>query len=190
MAGTLGRAGSGLGQAWLGLARFGRHGCRKGSEMVYRWKDGARVPAGSDPQIIGDEIERLRTRSGGLLTAKHILKAAKAKRSPLHPHFEWDDTAAAEKYRQAQASYLLRVVVVAAAEDEEPFKPVRAFVTVGDDDEAQPRTFTHIRAAMRDDGLREQVLARARKEVRAWRQRYDGFREFSELFAVIDEVAV
>jgi len=158
--------------------------------MVYKWKDGARVPPGADAQIVGNEIERLRDRSGGLLTAKQLLKAAKAKRSPLHRHFEWDDTAAAEKYRQAQASYLLRVVVVAADEGEEPFAPVRAFVTVGDDDEPQPRTFTHIRAAMRDDGLREQVLARAKKEVRAWRQRYAGLDAFAALFAVIDEVAV
>jgi len=158
--------------------------------MRYGFSDGARIPPGQDADQVGNELERLRAAAGGLLTAEGVLGAAKRKRSPLHDFFEWDDNRAAQRYRLAQASYLLRVVVVVPEDDEERFHPVRAFVTVGQPDEAQPRTFTHVRAAMADDDMRDQVLGRARRELAGWRRRYRQLEEFAAVLEAIDSVLV
>jgi hypothetical protein len=42
------------------------------------------------------------------LTPDDVIKAAQDKESPLHAQFEWDNTAAAHAYRQAQARELIR----------------------------------------------------------------------------------
>ena len=45
------------------------------------------------------------------VTPSMVLEAARAKDSPLHGLFVWDDTEAAEKYRLIQAGGFLRAVV-------------------------------------------------------------------------------
>lgn len=55
-----------------------------------------------DAQIIGPELERL---AGlGVTTPDGIMDAAQDEASPLHPYFEWDNKAAAAKYREWQAA--------------------------------------------------------------------------------------
>ena len=48
----------------------------------------------------------------GRLSARSVLNAAMDKNSPLHSYFEWDDTAAAVKYRLEQARELIRKIKV------------------------------------------------------------------------------
>jgi len=63
-----------------------------------------------DPQVIGEELERLRATSD--LTAETVVKAARNAKSPLHGEFVWDDTKAAHRYRLVQARTLVRSVKV------------------------------------------------------------------------------
>ena len=53
-------------------------------------------------------IEAMADANGGLITPAEIVDHATDPDSPLHSFFEWDDTAAAAKYRLAQASKLIR----------------------------------------------------------------------------------
>lgn len=48
----------------------------------------------------------------GVLTPRAVVKDAKNPKSPLHSEFEWDDSAAAERYRLAQARDLIARVHV------------------------------------------------------------------------------
>lgn len=61
-------------------------------------------------QQVGEELERLSKSLRGHLTPRDVLDAAKAKQSPLHDIFEWDDSTAAERFRIFQARNLIRLI--------------------------------------------------------------------------------
>lgn len=54
------------------------------------------------------EVNRLAKLGGGRITPRALVDAARDPDSPLHSFFEWDDSEAAEKYREMQARTLLR----------------------------------------------------------------------------------
>lgn len=153
--------------------------------MIYEFRDGFHITG--DAQQVGETLERLRVRHGGQLAPRHVVSDAARKGSPLHQYFEWDDTEAARKYRLSQAAYLIRAVVIVPAPDQRPFEPVRAFVCIQGPEE-RARAFTHVCAAMRDEQLREKVIARAKKELQDWRKRYADLQTFAEVFDAIDSL--
>ena len=66
--------------------------------MKVMWKDGCRysVPA----QFAYDTIHDLYQQ--GKTTAKDLVDASRPEEAPLHKLFEWNDSIAAEKYREEQ----------------------------------------------------------------------------------------
>lgn len=63
-------------------------------------------------EVVHQELEQIRKKNPDkTLQPIDIVNAARKKRSPLHRFFEWDDTAAAEKFRLAQATFLVKAVV-------------------------------------------------------------------------------
>lgn len=62
------------------------------------------------------------------LNERDVLADARDESSPLHAYFEWDDTAAAERYRLAQAQDLIRRVKVTVVRANESPVSVRAFI--------------------------------------------------------------
>ena len=76
--------------------------------------------------IIKSELERLFLE--GLLRPADVVEAARDPESPLHSHFEWDDTEAAEKWREEQARQLIRNVRIEVGTSSPVL--VRAFVSL------------------------------------------------------------
>ena len=62
--------------------------------------------------MVGSTIEKLRKKNGGFLQAMNVVDASRKKSDPLHHFFEWNDTAAGEKWREQQARVLIGSVVV------------------------------------------------------------------------------
>ena len=151
------------------------------SATVYRWKPGARIKINA--RVAGQELERIRTKHNGRLTADDVLKEARSKASPLHGAFEWSDTKAAQQFRLQQAQYLVRSIEITVVQSKTKTSNVRAFVNVKRD---QDRSYTSIAHAMSDKELREQVVAQAWKELQEWRGRYETLSEFSKVFGIID----
>lgn len=151
---------------------------------TYRWKPGAVGKV--DAQTAGEELERIRVRHNGRLDQDNLLREAAKPKNPLHAHFEWNDRRAAHEYRLEQARYLIRSIeVVMAADDEgEEPKTIRAFVNVVRDED---RSYTSVAHAMSDPDLRAQVVAQAWKELEAWRQRHAELAEFAKVFTSIDK---
>ena len=154
--------------------------------MIFEFREGYRPQSRDvDPQVVGSVIEELR-KEHGLVTPELVLETARPKASPIHNAFEWDTKVAAEKYRLAQAGYLIRAVYAVPTQDE--FKSLttadRAFYYV----KPTPTTegYTSQFVAMSDDVLRKQVLDRALAELRTWQAKYKHLRELEELFLVID----
>lgn len=148
--------------------------------MIYRW---IRSPSASiNPQVAGEELERIRVRHNGRLTPAAVVLEARNIDNPLHPTFEWNDAVAANSYRVEQAKYLIRSIEVTFDEPAEA-KPTRAFVSVVKED---ARAYTSITDAMSDPEMRGQVLYAAFRELEVWRSRYAELEELAEVFASID----
>lgn len=150
--------------------------------MIYQWKSEARLKI--DPQVAGEELERIRTWDNGRLDAKSVVEVSRDPGAPLHPAFEWDDAKAAEGFRVEQAKYMIRMIVVSPEPEKEEAKPIRAFVSVVRDED---RSYTSVSHAMADPELRRQVLLTALRELEAWRDRYAELVELANVFAVIEE---
>jgi hypothetical protein len=153
--------------------------------MVYQWKHGSKV--GVDPQIAGEELERIRTWNNGRLEAKAVVDASRDPGAPLHGIFEWNDRKAATAWRVEQAKYVIRSVEIVIDRGAEESPPIRAFVSVQRDED---RSYTSTVHALAVPDLRAQVLDQAWRELEAWRRRHAELVELAKVFAVIDQARV
>lgn len=107
-------------------------------------------------------------KNGGILQVDAVLQEAKDKSSPLHNHFEWDDSVAAEAHRRYQARVLIQRCKITIVETEPT--TVRAFVSLQSDREAGGgyRMTTKV---MDDEALREEFLRDIRLTIARWNQK-------------------
>lgn len=75
------------------------------------------------------ELERIASEHGGQLFTADVIDAARNKKNPLHPAFEWDDTVAAERFRTEQARKLIKSIRVVY--EDRPDEPKFVHVRVG-----------------------------------------------------------
>ena len=179
-----------LGKGWHGMVRsvpvlFGLLGCGqvrqaiKGGKlfMVYKAKDGARLK--TDAQTIGEICERLEKNGG--LTAKRLVDESRPEDAPLHKEFEWDDATAAEAYREEQARYIIRSIVI----QPEPTKNdvVRAFFPV-----AEQKVFESLPVILSDAKKTSALLDMALRELKAFELKYSTLSQLEPVFEAIKEV--
>ena len=154
-------------------------------KKLFKLKSGASLPVKAD--IAGKEIERLKNLNGGILNPQVVLKAAMPKKAILHNCFEWNDTAAAAKYRLEQAQYLLRAIeVVYVGDDGTKSEPVRAFVTLIEDGICNPRSNYMAMAEILDDKeLYSRYLNDTLSEYEALARRNSNIKEFAKIHEAI-----
>lgn len=132
-----------------------------------------------DKKVI-DELRRIESERG-LLIPSEVVEAARPATSPLHPHFEWDDSAAAEKYRIDQARNLIRVCVEYVGNGDSRRK-IDAFVSLSTDRATGGgyRSMTHVLAM---DNLRAQLIEDAILDMDRFRAKYASVAELVDVFA-------
>lgn len=155
----------------------------------YAWKRGA-IPV--KPATAAQELHRIAERDGDVSPAA-VVKAATPKGAPLHPAFEWDNKKAAELYREDQARYLMRQLVVvyrdAGGEQQQTRAMVRLTVheLVEDEDEpAGPMRYLPIQRVLADEGMTRDYIAQAREELRAFQSKYRDVQALASTVAAID----
>jgi hypothetical protein len=153
--------------------------------MIWKIDRNARVSGvtSENIQAIGNELRRIAEKNG-VIDPSEVVKEAEAITSPLHPVFEWDDDKAASAHRIWQARNLIKSVRVVTGKGEESLEQ-RVYVNVVT---GTARGYMHVPAVMSDDVLRYQVLAKAKADLAAWRERYKELHELSLVFTVVDEV--
>lgn len=131
-------------------------------------------------------------RRAGLVSPQLVVSEARKPSSPLNKYFEWDDSLAAEKFREVQAGRLIRSVYVISSDA--PNSPaVRAFVNIkestdaSDDEAPSIQGYVGIVTTLTRPDLQSQVLAYAREQLVLWRKKFGGYKEFYEVVRVIDE---
>jgi hypothetical protein len=140
--------------------------------------------ADAPAQNLRDILLDIRERRGKL-TPEIVLDEARDENHPLHHRFEWDDSAAAEKFRLSQAANLLRVKY--KQETVNGTRDLRAFVVTRpapDADEADPRSeYTPIEEAVLDPITRQLLLNQMRRDWMTFKSRYGNMAEFAEFIA-------
>jgi hypothetical protein len=114
-----------------------------------------------------DEIKEvlISLQKDGLLHPDAVVEAARNPASPLHDFFTWDDTEAAEKYRQDEARQLIRSIKIEV--DTGVPVEVRAFVSLSADRQngAGYRQFTEV---MDSEFLRAQLMNDIDAKIHGW----------------------
>lgn len=146
---------------------------------VYKWKDGTRMAVSA--QDAGEVCSQLE--SEGRLTRANLVEVSRPEDAPLHKAFEWNDTVAAQRYREEQAGRIIRFVEVTTDRIEEP---TRAFVSLAV--ATQAREYHSIEAVLETADGRRQLLAEAKSELEAFRRKYKGLQELARVFAEIERV--
>lgn len=150
-------------------------------KYIFREGEPVRLKSGklADPQVIGEELDRIRVSAGGQLEPQAVVNAARNKKNPLHPFLEWDDSRAAEAFRLDQARAIVRLVRVVDEETEEG--SARAFISLAGVGGISYRSVQEVKTS-RD--LAEAVLAAADRDLAAFERRY---RELREICAIVVE---
>ena len=132
-------------------------------------------------ETFGRHLHQLKTQNGGL-RPEDIVEDARDLKSPLHDWFQWDDTKAAERYRETQAQYLLRSINVVVKYQEEEWE-TRLFYNVI----VQERAYYTIDKVLTEDDIRAQVIEKAKKSLTSWTRIYGLYEELFDVTRAIEE---
>lgn len=114
------------------------------------------------------------------LTPELVVDEARPVDHPLHTRFEWDDTTAAEKYRQVQAAELIRSVKI-VYRDAPVERSVRGFVNVRPNTGPNRGVYMPTEEAVADDFTRKLLLAECKREWQAFKAKYEHLAEFADI---------
>lgn len=131
-----------------------------------------------DANDAAKEIMRIRDKRGSI-EPSDIVDESRDEKAVLHGCFEWDDDVAAEKYREHQASCIVKnITVVSEAKEAEN---VRAFVRVSSG--YQPMS-----VVLESRDMTQELLAIAMRELRAFQRKYATLEKLAPVFEAIEAV--
>ena len=150
---------------------------------AYVWKSGSRIKADAD--VAGKQCEELEKTVG--LTAKNLLEANRAEDAPLHDEFEWDDKAAAERYRESQAMHIINCLCVApegTTKQTEVNIQQRAFMKTAFD---QPN-YISVKVIVQSEECYDGMMNIAKRELQAFERKYRALTELKPVFDAIHAI--
>ena len=142
----------------------------------YKIKNLFKAPA----QVAGEVCEALEKSTVGL-SPRSLLDASRHVNAPLHGEFEWDDSVAAENYRESQAATIIRNIYVVRADKVNEEVSVRAFVSATS--ETKVGRYHNIQAVIEDDAMKAHLLNSALRDCRSF---IDKYKRLAEMQGVVD----
>lgn len=146
--------------------------------MVYKWRTGFYK---TSAEVAAEEMNRLAASNN--LTAKALVDASRPVDAPLHDEFEWDDSIAAEKWREQEARVMIASITVIADENAQA-EPVRAFFNI----EPSTPIYEPVQTIVRDSSKSDRLFTQAMEELESFQRKYNSIKEFSKLFLEIDHI--
>lgn len=113
-------------------------------------------------------LTKIARQNGGVLKVEDVLSEARDESSPLHKHFEWDDSEAAEQYRRQQARALIQKCKITLIESQ-PVE-IRAFVSLPTDRE-NGGGYRLTSEVMGDDRMKAELLRDIKLTIARWTQK-------------------
>jgi hypothetical protein len=151
----------------------------------YNFRENYNMPVAAD--VIGHELERIRTEHGGDHSAAEVKEAARPEHAPLHPCvFDCEPAAAAEHYYTERARTVIRSVVPVYEEDDgRVVRPLVHNVHVTRPDGKE--TYLPLAVAVVHEDYREQVRRDALSGLDAWRARFGAIADFRPIADAIGD---
>ena len=151
--------------------------------------DSGTTNRGTDPEKVAGEIFSI----SDTPTASEIVNMASDPGKESYKLFDWDDAVAGPKWRLHQASKILGALKVEFVKKEtepdwkekEKIIPVRLFY--GNPMEEQ-KGYAAITTIMANDDMYQQLLERAKMELRAFQKKYLILTELESIFDLIDQL--
>lgn len=148
--------------------------------MVYQWKTGSRHKVSA--AVAAEVMDRLAEEER--LNPAELVEESRPEDAPLHSEFEWDDSVAAEKYRETQAGELIRHLVVRIEANDQEY-PTRQYFMV----QPEAKIYEPIQVILKDEDKTAMLLDQAKRELQAFKAKYAGLKELAEVIRAIDSVA-
>ena len=143
---------------------------------IESWKSGThyKTPA----HVAAQEMQKLHETVG--LTPHNLVEASRDETAPLHNEFEWNDSTAAEKYRETQAAQMIRSITFTETEQESIPEPIRMYFPTGE------KTYEPIQIIMSDKNKQQALLEHALRELIWFKKKYKMLNQLSGIMAEID----
>lgn len=141
-----------------------------------------RSKAITNPETV-TALQELYKKNDGLLRPTDIVEAARPEESPLHKHFEWDDSVAAERYRIEQARKILQTVHVKILAPNGKEHVSQVFVSLSTD-----RKYGGYRAmvdVLSNEDMRNQMIRDAIADMQMFTQRYETLSDLAKVFSAM-----
>ena len=119
----------------------------------------------------------------GRLTPAELVEASRPENAPLHGEFEWNDSIAAEKWREQTGRVMIASISVTVDKDEETI-PVRAYFNI----EHVSHEYIPTEVIMSDDAKRERLLDIAKRELASFKVKYATLTELAGVMNAIDDL--
>lgn len=148
-------------------------------EIINSWKIN-KYPVSADAAKA--EFDRIYDKYGEI-TTKAVVDESRDDCSVLHSCFEWDDSIAAEKYRQTQAGEMIRLLVTIEKSDEEA-EPMVVRAIVKTTEKYEPITVT-----VRSEEKYAVLLQDALNDAMWFKKKYENLKELRAVIDAIDEFA-
>ena len=130
----------------------------------------------ADAEKVHSELETIGTKS-----PQNIVDYAEEHPdSELYKCFTWDDSKAANEWRKQEARQVVRLLVFA---DDETKQPTQIRVLQKATDAYEP-----VKTIVRNNDEYAKLLARAKAELKAFRERYKQINELEKVLEAIDEL--
>jgi hypothetical protein len=125
------------------------------------------------------------------LTAQNLVNVSRPEDAPLHGCFEWDDSKAAESYREYQARKIIASIEIVSSDavgggmvEIEPVLPTRAFHALRTNDS---EGYESIGQIMSDEEKMERLLELAKKDAQIFKLKYGHLQKLAKIMSAIDE---
>lgn len=162
------------GMFWHVTARHGNAKDKeRGNMSAYKWKTPKLYNI--DANIVGDELNRIYKEHGKIEPAV-VVEESKPKDAPMHGMFEWDDSKAAQKYREQQARVITANIVTVVDKQKDEY--TRAYVHI-------ESSYQPIEVVLKSKDKTEELLQSALRELRTFEAKY---RNLIQLKPIIDAI--
>lgn len=146
----------------------------------------ARAGGHFDPKCVDiyrKELRRIK-RTHGSLTTEVIVKEARARSSPLHDCFTWDNGRAAHLYRLNEAAHLCRYILVEVHQKDAKPETYALYYSVPS--ASGGREYVTIQEA-KETKMNDYIIDAARAHLRRWQREYGRVKELSGIAKAIAE---
>lgn len=142
--------------------------------MKVVWKAGY-SPKNVSAQTAYDVIQDLNR--NGKSGPKELVDASRSEDAPLHSLFEWNDSVAAERFRESQAVTIINHVLLIPEEHEPEMMPIRAFMQV----DHRSGEYEPTMEIMQIPEKREKLIDIAKREMQSFISKYQTLVELKKV---------